>query len=529
MSAKIERYFFTASLEAPALWEVSLARNILQSCHVFFTELERVKLGVHGGCAKALCSAEWDATESRIDDMLKALHDTEQRTGQLTHADSANAPQPNGDAGDSRPALVRTSRETVAALRACIKSLAGSKELGGANEFVLRSATMALHTVAVEVKLLHDEAHSRRPPAPNDERALQNRDAASAAGASLGASRVQPPEEVRAKEIASALPPQQMPPVAAGDGDDGEMNSKSESKSRPKPKPKSPRRVKSRSKHKHNPDQEGTLADKHLLVQQALLSATQLAGLLRIFTRVSQRSWVSNRSQLAHAPSVPSPLSSSTSSLQHRRWVSEDIESEAAEPPGLRISVDGKPFDPQPDRSIDPAHARNQSDSQLQIGGDARASPAPHKSAMSLRGSTAPKQAGPPSLSASEPGERSKQVRFLGTPQPSEPAIDRAQLQELVQKLAQFEKAISALEAASKERANQLARADGSADAEAASPADEGAYVQAIKGLATAFIQLSKSSSATDMVKHYDKNTLAHFKAATQAVKLLMPLFSKGP
>ncbi|KAJ1966510.1 hypothetical protein GGI12_000008 [Dipsacomyces acuminosporus] len=144
---------------------------------------------------------------------------------------------------------------------------------------------------------------------------------------------------------------------------------------------------------------------------------------------------------------------------------------------------------------------------------------------MPLR-SIASKQPGSPAVSTSESGERSKQVRFMAT-QPTEPEIDQAHLQELIQKLAQFERAIATLEAESRAQARNNQPQDGPAGAADSAGNTSTPYMQAVKGLVAAFIQLSKVSSATGAVKRYDKNTLAHFKVATQAVKLLMPHVSK--
>ncbi|KAJ1646472.1 hypothetical protein LPJ64_002067 [Coemansia asiatica] len=192
-------------------------------------------------------------------------------------------------------------------------------------------------------------------------------------------------------------------------------------------------------------------------ISYALKTAASLAEQLRIFARVSQQSWAAARSQLSHAPQVPSPLASG-STPRHRRWASEDIESELAEKTP-RLLAD----------TAQQQHVRNRSDSRLQI------SPG-----------TSP---------------RPKQVRFL-TRSPTidaAPTIDQAHLSDLAQALSAFEKAIAAL---------------------SSTQSEPGA--QSIRGLATAFVQLSRLASSTGMVRHFDRQTLALFKTTTQAVKQIM-------
>ncbi|KAJ1812777.1 hypothetical protein LPJ56_003726, partial [Coemansia sp. RSA 2599] len=193
-------------------------------------------------------------------------------------------------------------------------------------------------------------------------------------------------------------------------------------------------------------------------VSYALRAAASLAEQLRIFARVSQQSWAATRSQLSHAPQVPSPLASG-STPRHRRWASEDIESEL-----LAEKTQCSLLNPEP------LHARNRSDSRLQIGPG-----------------TPPKP---------------KQVRFL-TRSPTidaAPAIDQAHLADLTQALSVFEKATAAL----------------------SSSAHDAHSAQSIRGLATAFVQLSRLASSTGMVRHFDRQTLALFKTTTQAVKQIM-------
>ncbi|KAJ2044891.1 translation initiation factor eIF3 subunit, partial [Coemansia sp. S16] len=173
--------------------------------------------------------------------------------------------------------------------------------------------------------------------------------------------------------------------------------------------------------------------------------------------------------------------------------------------------VDGRPFGADARRlSESSSHSRNRSDSRIHIGPSARAGgPLPHKSALSLRRPS--QQLGSPLLGGnSEPSERSKQVRFL-TAVPSDLSVDQAHLTELTQLLSLFEKAVAALQAIARRGAVAV---DGSQDSERGSTT---ARSQAIRGLAAAFLQLSRLSSSTGLVRHYDKPTLAQFKATTQA------------
>ncbi|KAJ2569491.1 hypothetical protein IW140_003045 [Coemansia sp. RSA 1813] len=255
-------------------------------------------------------------------------------------------------------------------------------------------------------------------------------------------------------------------------------------------------------------------------IQKAIVAASALAELLRIFTRVSQQSWVNTRSQLAHAPSVPSPLSSGGTTLRHRRWVSEEIESEAvASVPGLRISVDGRPMDVGTgNRAAESAHMRNRSESRLRLNDAPHPAPALRKSALSLRNrSPALQQQGAP-CSGNDAGERSKQVRFVSASS-SGSLVDQGHLNELTQLLLQFEKAVSVLQNALRDEETK--------DSPAGNDDDGASFAREIRNLVTAFVQISKLSSTTGMVKHYDKPTLAQFKTATQAIKQLTPLLPK--
>ncbi|KAJ1851872.1 hypothetical protein LPJ73_002942 [Coemansia sp. RSA 2703] len=143
----------------------------------------------------------------------------------------------------------------------------------------------------------------------------------------------------------------------------------------------------------------------------------------------------------------------------HRRWASEDIECEVAEQTPRLLG----------DTPL-PLHVRNRSDSRLQIG-----------------------LATPP---------RPKHVRFQTRSPAIEPTpiIDQAHLTDLALAVSVFEKAIAALSSAAGEP-----------------------QPQNIRALATAFVQLSRLASSTGMVHHFDRPTLALFKATTHAVKQMMP------
>ncbi|KAJ1731273.1 hypothetical protein LPJ61_002613 [Coemansia biformis] len=237
-------------------------------------------------------------------------------------------------------------------------------------------------------------------------------------------------------------------------------------------------------------------------VQEALAAASALAESLRVFARASQQSRPAARPPLAHSPSVPSPLSASSSPARHRRWVSEEIEGDALVPasgprapaavaPGAGATAAG---------SGGALHTRNCSDSHIQPGG-AQAAASLRKSALSLR-----RPPGPPD--AADHAERAKQVRFQAAPAPDVPGADEASVAELLQLLARLEAAAAALAAAHR----------GGAGAGTCAPA--------AKDLVAAFVQISRLSSASGLVRHYGRAALTHFKATTQAVKLLVPLIT---
>ncbi|KAJ2798555.1 hypothetical protein H4S07_005664 [Coemansia furcata] len=350
--------------------------------------------------------------------------------------------------------LVQASRQTVGALRTCVQRLAGSPALEAADGPSLRATTMALHAVAVGIKQLHATCRAAEPKPDSLSTKLETSHAKSTSESGTASSCIQ--------------------------------------------------------------SQPASVEDECArVVDDALQAAAALAELLRIFTRVSQQSWAATRSQLAHAPSVPSPLASgSSSALRHRRWVSEEIDAELPSAPGLQISVDGRPFGAEARRqSESSSHSRNRSDSRIHFGPNIRpGGPLPRKSALSLRRPS--QQLGTPLVGGNpEPAERSKQVRFI-TAVPNDQPVDQAHLNELTQLLSLFEKAIAALQAVSRR----------GADAETNTTSVRS---QTIRSLAAAFLQLSRLSSSTGLVRHYDKPTLAQFKATTQAVKLLMPLCPK--
>ncbi|KAJ2159536.1 hypothetical protein GGF46_002945 [Coemansia sp. RSA 552] len=232
-------------------------------------------------------------------------------------------------------------------------------------------------------------------------------------------------------------------------------------------------------------------------VREALASTAALAELLRTFVRVSRPP---ARPRLAHVPSVPSPLSGGANSARHRRWVSEEIEGEPSASPLQAVgAIDGATGSSEAAHGVSTLHMRNRSESRVHSSGSPAIS-SPRKSALSLG------RPQPPIPGTAEAGERSKQVRFLesaAAPSLSEPAIDQARLDELEQLLPQLEAAVAVLEAAAREQSASTC-------------------TQEIRRLATAFVQVSRLSSTSGLVRHYDKAALAHFKATTQAVKRLM-------
>ncbi|KAJ2844143.1 hypothetical protein IWW36_005295 [Coemansia brasiliensis] len=247
--------------------------------------------------------------------------------------------------------------------------------------------------------------------------------------------------------------------------------------------------VDANSEHQQQP--ETTSSKQQQIMQEALASASTLAEMLRSFTRMARQSLSAVRSQMAHVPNVPSPLSSGGSLLQHRRWVSEEIDGESNSSGDLKSSTDNK---------AKAMHMRNRSDSRIQPPSSQR-SPLMRKSALLQQKSSQP------AINA-EPGERAKQVRFHTSLHGGEAAVDQARLNELVQLLAQLDTAIATLRE--------------HADYQSSSDSNKRSCTQAVKGLATAFVQISRLSSTSGLVKHYDKATLAQFKITTQSVKLLM-------
>ncbi|KAJ2836897.1 hypothetical protein J3B01_002504 [Coemansia erecta] len=232
----------------------------------------------------------------------------------------------------------------------------------------------------------------------------------------------------------------------------------------------------------HPPVSESTRA-----AQDALSASTSLASMLRVFVKTTRQSWTLTRTQLAHTPSVPSPLS--TASALHRRWVSEEIENESTANTNNPNSSLGAPGS---------LHARNCSDSRIQATGP-HGAPLLRKSALSLH------RASP--QSQTDAAERAKQVRFQ--PLVEGPQVDQTRVNELAQLLAQFDAAIASLAVV----------VQGS---QGTNESDSSTYTQAAKCLVTAFVQISRLSSTSGLVKHYDKATLAQFKTTTMVVKQLM-------
>ncbi|KAJ2361943.1 hypothetical protein H4S01_005029 [Coemansia sp. RSA 2610] len=322
----------------------------------------------------------------------------ERDIGALLHA---LADAGSGDAA-RQTRVVQSSRRAVQSLRQCVVRLAGGAEASVASEAAVAALTGTLHAAAIEVGQLHTELSGATEAQPRGH-----------------AAEVQPAH--RSNRAVQHSLPEVLPAHRSGGSEDAQV------------------------------------------AHGALALAATLAEQLRAFVRASSRpGWAAARSQLAHQPSVPSPLASGGSTLHHRRWVSEELEAEpaAAKATGGRLSEAG------------PRHTRNRSDSR-----------------------TLPQPAQAP-----DAAERAKQVRFQPAPL-GEPPVDQARLAELVQLLAQFEAATAALEAA----------VAGGAGASAAA-----------RGVVTAFVQLSRLSSASGLVKHYDKAVLAQFKTTTQAVKRLM-------
>ncbi|KAJ2615965.1 hypothetical protein H4S08_001000 [Coemansia sp. RSA 1365] len=254
-------------------------------------------------------------------------------------------------------------------------------------------------------------------------------------------------------------------------------------------------------------------------VQKALTEASKLAEMLHIFARISGQRWVSARLQLTHSPSIPSPLAAGSTSARHRRWVSQELEGDTSTTAssGLESDINSRHFSTGKDHLQGALHVRNRSDSRIQAANQ-QSIFSLRKSALSLRKTSQPQPQLPlqsqPGLSISnvyDSSERSKQVRFQELPS-SDPSIGQVHLDELVQLLSRFEIAITELDLAHRNHCS------GDNDS------NRDAYVQAIRGLMTAFVQLSRLSSTSGLVKHYDKAALAQFKISTQAIRLLMPL-----
>ncbi|PIA16083.1 hypothetical protein COEREDRAFT_81526 [Coemansia reversa NRRL 1564] len=272
---------------------------------------------------------------------------------------------------------------------------------------------------------------------------------------------------------------------------------------------------KARSKDANTDDSQNT-------IQNALNEASKLAEMLHIFARISGQRWVSARLQLTHSPSIPSPLAAGSTSARHRRWVSQEIEGDtsAAASSGLEGDINNRHFSAGKDHLQGALHVRNRSDSRIQAA-NLQSIFSLRKSALSLRKTSQPQPQLPlqsqPGVSISsmpDSSERSKQVRFQEMPS-NDSSIDQVHLDELVQLLTRFETAITELDLAHRDHCS--GDNNGNRDA----------YVQAIRGLMAAFVQLSRLSSTSGLVKHYDKAALAQFKITTQAIRLLTVLLQK--
>ncbi|KAI9501320.1 hypothetical protein GGI25_004103 [Coemansia spiralis] len=496
VAKRIEDYFSAASSEQPhAHWEVSIAHHVLQSCQLLFTELDGIKVDDQSTSILALCRSQWSTAEAHIDSVLLALDNI------ATYTPSESK------------LLAQKCRQVVSAMRACIVSLTACKELERADSHALQSATMALQAVAVEIKWLQNELKEPSNSAELQPQACQQ----IAAEPTIPVDHQNNPTSTRLKEGNK----EQGAGTESRDIQNKQPESGSESTTNSlHPVPSVRTALESQPKLKPNVQTKQHIPESHflidnnkeLVVKDALAAASSLAELLRIFTRVSQQSWATARNQLSHAPSVPSPLSSGSIALRHRRWVSEEIESDTPSAPGLQISIDGKPMAVNTGKPAESAHMRNRSESRIQISNAHQQHPAPalRKSALSLRRPNTQLTGSP---IGTETNERSKQVRFMSAPTP-ESEVDQSHLNDLVLLLSQFEKAVATLQSAVRD---QNSGREATKD-----------YAQAVRGLATAFIQISKLSSMTGMVKHYDKPTLAQFKTTTQTVKQLMPLFPKS-
>ncbi|KAJ2662550.1 hypothetical protein IWW48_001792 [Coemansia sp. RSA 1200] len=519
VAKRIESYLSTAeTTKTPVSQEVNIARHILQSCKTLFTELEVIKIGEQKSTSILdLCDLDWSAAESSIDSVLVALE---------SHAVLGQE--------ESRQLAIKC-RQVVGALYTCVGSLTSmhTGELEMVSDRALELATRVLQEIVADVRQLQAKVQD----AVNHSTALSNISATK---------RLHQQTPDSADSISSTAQEEEHGIQGTGTGSTETRNEHTKSGSEsasdsqldptlsvhattmPEPAPEA--QNKTQSKRKSRTKHRATETQADAAVREAIAAALALVELLRIFTRVSQQSWVNTRSQLAHAPSVPSPLSSGGTTLRHRRWVSEEIESEPALPAsGLQISVDGKPMDVDSAVSSNgesPSHMRNRSDSRLRLGDAPNLVPALRKSALSLRGKTPMQQQQQQQLGglvSGDAGDRSKQVRFLSAPPLPEAQVDQGSLNELTQLLLQFEKAVSALQNVLQ---NGDPKNDGATDS--SHPAAVSSYAHEIRGVVTAFVRISKLSSSTGMVKHYDKPTLAQFKITTNAVKQLMALLPKS-
>ncbi|KAJ2597043.1 hypothetical protein GGH99_003993 [Coemansia sp. RSA 1285] len=521
VAKRIESYLSTAeTAKTPVSREVNIARHILQSCKTLFTELEVIKIGEQKSTSILdLCDLDWSAAENSIGSVLVALE---------SHAVLGQE--------ESRQLAIKC-RQVVGALYTCVGSLTSMRtgELEMVSDRALELATRVLQEIVADVRQLQAKVqdavnHSTTLSSTSTTKRLhqQTPDAAD----SISNTAQEKEHAIQGSGTESTETRNEHTKSGSESAGDSPLYPTPSVHTTTMPEP-APERApetqnKTQSKRKSRTKHRATETQADAAVREAIAAALALVELLRIFTRVSQQSWVNTRSQLAHAPSVPSPLSSGGTTLRHRRWVSEEIESEPAlSASGLQISVDGKPMDVDSAVSSSgesPSHMRNRSDSRVRLGDAPNSAPALRKSALSLRGKTSVQQQQQQSggLVSGDAGDRSKQVRFVSAPPLQEAQVDQGSLNELTQLLLQFEKAVSALQ-------NVLLNADTKSDGatDGSHPAIA-SYAHEIRGVVTAFVRISKLSSSTGMVKHYDKPTLAQFKITTNAVKQLMALLPKS-
>lgn len=473
-------------------WEGGFALQILQSCHVLFSELDRIKQSFRA--IGNTCRTERKTVEARIEDMVHVLR-------------RANPPYFKQQNTKVQQGLLYTSQQTIRALREYVLALVNSSTLDVADGKALQRITMALHAMATKTQRSHQSLHYSKHPAEKEAslKVPETRELGNTATAD------NTQKSGSATTVRSLSHKQTLSKSSSGSG----SNRKTKHRKRPQPR------------------SEEDVRASEPTIREALKKAASLAELLRIFTRVSQQSWITNRSQLSHAPSVPSPLAPSSSSSsgggkdsksgKHRRWASENIET--TDTPillGNKLALTTAINHTSQSAVL---HARNRSDSRILQTGEAgnnfgsilrrpattlsqrRPSPTnqPQVSSLLTNGNNEPAGGG---------SEKSKQVRFSTTTTATnnsndDGAINQTHLSELNQHLLNFEKAVSTVkETLDNHQTNLL--------------------VQTIRSLASSFLQLSRHSSTAGMVRHYDRQVLAQFKEVTQAVKQLMAICSNS-